>query len=137
MYFVLACSLLFLSCNGDAKSSESSDNMQQNAVATTNDAPASKMTVEDGKPMVVDFSATWCPPCQALKPVFAKLTKEYEGRITMVTVDVDENNEMAAKFNVQSIPTIIYFDAEGNQVNRTQGLLPEEELRSNLDALLK
>ena len=95
-----------------------------------------KNVATDGLPQVIDFNATWCGPCRMFAPTFAKMGKKYEGRIAFRSVDVDENPDMAAQFGVTSIPTVVYINADGEIVDETVGLLPEEEFESRLQKLL-
>lgn len=95
-----------------------------------------KNVATDGLPQVIDFNATWCGPCRMFAPTFAKMSEKYEGRITFRSVDVDENPDMAAQFGVTSIPTVVYINADGEIVDETVGLLPEEEFESRLQKLL-
>ena len=85
-------------------------------------------------PVVVDFYATWCGPCKMLSPMLEKLAKDYSGKIKVVKVNVDEAQSLAGRFEVQGIPTLIFFKG-GKMVDRTTGLLPEEALKSRLTAL--
>ena len=95
-----------------------------------------KNVATDGLPQVIDFNATWCGPCRMFAPTFVKMGEKYEGRITFRSVDVDENPDMAAQFGVTSIPTVVYINADGEIVDETVGLLPEEEFESRLQKLL-
>ena len=97
---------------------------------------ADNATVVAGLPQVIDFNATWCGPCRMFAPTFEKMEKKYEGKITFLSVDVDENPDMAAQYEVQSIPTVVYIDAEGKTVDVTVGLLSEEEFDARLQKLL-
>jgi thioredoxin 1 len=94
-------------------------------------APAEHVSVEPGStdlPKLWDFSATWCPPCQQQKPIVHELQEEYDGKIEIVIIDVDENGEMSKKFNVQAIPTQVFLDAEGNELSRNTGLMSKEDI---------
>lgn len=137
IFLILGIILSLGACN-KTRTNEGNDSVMgvANSSSANVDSSAPTITVTDGKPVVVDFSASWCPPCQQLKPIFASLTKEFEGRVTMVTVDVDENSDMAAKFDVHSIPTLIFFDANGSQQDRFEGFVPEDVLRSRIENLL-
>ena len=79
-------------------------------------------------PKLWDFWATWCPPCKQLKPTIEALEKEYEGKIEIKSIDSDQNKELAQKFNVQAIPTLIFLDAKGNELSRIVGLVPRDTI---------
>lgn len=82
----------------------------------------------DGKPMIVDFSATWCPPCRQLKPIFEKLAEEFRGRITFVTIDVDENPELAQAYSVTNIPMMVFLNKDGQIQNTVVGFQNRDQL---------
>jgi len=85
-------------------------------------------------PVVVDFWAPWCQPCQTLTPLLDKLAGEYGGRFLLAKVNADENPEIAQQFGVRSIPTVkVVF--EGRLVDEFTGALPESELRAFIDRL--
>lgn len=93
-----------------------------------------KNEVENSKiPVVVDFYADWCGPCKMLGPIFEKISADYEGKVKFVKVNVDEVGEVAAKFNVMSIPTMIFFK-EGKSVAQQMGALPEPMLKGWIDS---
>ena len=87
------------------------------------------------KPILLDFYADWCGPCRSLLPTVEKLSKEYNGKVEIQKVNVDQNNELAAKFGVRSIPAL-FFLKEAAVVDKGIGLLSESELREKLEALL-
>jgi putative thioredoxin len=86
-------------------------------------------------PVLVDFWAPWCGPCKTLGPMLEKLEAEYEGKWRLVKVNVDENQELAAHFQVRSIPHVVAF-ADGRPVDQFIGVLPEGQLRQFLDRLV-
>lgn len=90
---------------------------------------------EGDKPCIVDFYATWCGPCKALAPVLESLAKEYEGKINIYKVDVDKEADLAAKFGIQSIPTLLWIPQSGKPTV-TQGALPKAELKKMIDGAL-
>ena len=86
-------------------------------------------------PVLVDFWAPWCGPCKTLGPMLEKLEAEYEGKWRLVKVNVDENQELAAHFQVRSIPHVVAF-ADGRPVDQFLGVLAEGQLRQFLDRLV-
>ena len=86
-------------------------------------------------PVVVDFWAPWCGPCRALGPILEKLEREYAGRFKLVKVNSDENRELAAAFNVRSIPYVVGFRG-GKPVAQFVGALPEGEVRAFIEKVL-
>ena len=86
-------------------------------------------------PVLVDFWAPWCGPCKTLGPMLEKLEAEYQGKWRLVKVNVDENQELAAHFQVRSIPHVVAF-ADGQPVDQFIGVLPEGQLREFLDRLV-
>jgi len=87
------------------------------------------------QPVLVDFWAPWCGPCRALGPLLEKLEAAYAGRFRLVKVNSDQQPELAAQFNVRSIPYVVAF-VDGQPVNAFVGALPESQLRAFIDALL-
>lgn len=84
---------------------------------------------------MVDFWATWCGPCRMVGPVIEDLGKQYEGKALIGKVDVDQNQGLAARFGVMSIPTVIFFK-NGKEVGRKVGVQPANVYHQNLDANL-
>ena len=76
-------------------------------------------------PVVVDFWAPWCGPCRMVSPVIEKLSEKYNGKLKVVKVNVDDNQELAMKFGVMSIPTIILFK-NGQELDKAIGAAPSE-----------
>jgi len=83
--------------------------------------------------VMVDFWAEWCGPCQAIAPVLEELAEASEGRVTLMKVNVDENHGLAARYGIQSIPTILFFK-EGAVVDRVLGAAPKAVLQSIVNA---
>jgi thioredoxin 1 len=95
-----------------------------------------KEVLEADLPVVVDFWATWCQPCQILGPVLEELAADYDGRAKIVKVNVDEARELAQNHQVMSIPTVVFFK-RGEIKDRSIGAVPKQILAEKLDALLE
>ncbi len=84
------------------------------------------------KPVLVDFWADWCQPCQTIMPMLAKLAEEYDGKFELAKVNADEEQELAAHFGIKSLPTMKLF-YQGQLVDERMGALPESDIRAMLD----
>jgi thioredoxin 1 len=95
-----------------------------------------KDVLEAEVPVLVDFTAVWCGPCLVIAPVLLELEKEYDGRMRLVKVDVDENNILAAKYGIAAIPTMLIFKG-GKAVKQFVGLKSKKDLKAALDELME
>jgi thioredoxin 1 len=89
------------------------------------------MVVESDQPVLVDFWATWCPPCLQLAPILEELAVELDSKLTIGKLDVDENESTAASYGVFSLPTLLLFK-NGELVERIVGYKPKNALLSQL-----
>jgi thioredoxin 1 len=87
------------------------------------------------KLVMVDFWATWCGPCKIVAPVVEELAKEYEGKASFAKVNTDENSDLASRYNIRGIPTLIFFK-DGEVKDQVVGAVPKAQLKSKIDSLL-
>ena len=86
-------------------------------------------------PVLVDFWAVWCHPCRIVSPIIEELAKDYEGKVKIGKLNVDENPEMSSKYNVMSIPSILIFK-DGEPVKTLVGVQSKEAYKKEIDAIL-
>lgn len=91
--------------------------------------------LESSIPVLVDFWAPWCMPCRMLEPIIEKLAEENQGKLKVCRLNTDENQNIAAQYGIQGIPTLIVFK-EGREIGRTVGAMPKEKLQEKLDPIL-
>ncbi|MBU1291378.1 thioredoxin [bacterium] len=91
--------------------------------------------LESSIPVLVDFWASWCMPCRMLAPIIEKLAEENQGKLKVCKLNTDENQNIAAQYGIQGIPTLIVFK-EGQEVSRTVGVMPKEKLQEKLNPIL-
>ena len=88
--------------------------------------------INSEQPVLVDFYATWCGPCKALSPILEQLKEEYDGKATILKIDVDENPNLASEYDIRSVPTLMLFK-NGNLIQTVKGFPG----KSKVEELLK
>lgn len=100
-----------------------------------NDSNFEELVINSGKPAVVDFSAEWCGPCRAVAPIIDELSAEFEGRVVVGKVDVDENPVITARFGIRNIPTVLFLK-NGELVDKVVGSASRNVFTDKTNALL-
>lgn len=85
--------------------------------------------------VMIDFWAVWCGPCRMIAPTVEELAKEYTGKVKVVKLNTDENPEIASRYKIMGIPTLMFFKG-GQKVDQIVGAVPKSQLKAKLDALL-
>jgi thioredoxin 1 len=99
------------------------------------DATFDQVVLKSDKPVIVDFWAEWCGPCRMVGPIVKDIGTEFEGRVVVTKIDVDNNPEVSAKFGIRNIPTILFFK-NGEIVDKQVGAVPKNVIVSKLEAIL-
>lgn len=141
---VSALMLLAACGNAGAQNDKKKDNAPK-AVRELNADSFSKLVYNVGsedlvylgdKPAIVDFTASWCGPCQRIAPILEELAKEYEGQIVIYKVDVDKEKGLAQAFKVSSIPAVLYIPDTGGEPVMTVGARGKEKFKEEIQTLL-
>ncbi len=99
------------------------------------DANFEELVVNSDKPVMLDFWAVWCGPCRMIAPIVEEMSGEYEGKAVIGKVDVDSNPNVAMKYGIRNIPTVL-FVKNGEVADKQVGAAPKQVFTSKLDALL-
>ena len=99
------------------------------------DATFDEVVLKSDKPVLVDFWAEWCGPCRMLTPIVEELSQDFKDNVVITKVDVDANQEFAAKYGVRNIPTVLIFK-DGEVVDKQVGVAPKATYSEKLEALI-
>ena len=102
---------------------------------TVTDADFQEKVLDSELPVLVDFSAEWCQPCQRLAPVLDEIAAEYDGKLKVVKIDADTERTLTAMFQVFSIPTVLLYK-DGEKVDEFTNYRPKQEIVSRIEPLL-
>ena len=100
-----------------------------------NDTNFEELVMKADKPVLLDFGATWCGPCKRLAPIIEEVAKDYDGRAIVGKCDVEEDEDLAMRFGVRNIPTVVFLK-DGQEVDRSVGLVPRAVLEEKINAML-
>ncbi|MDQ6801592.1 MAG: thioredoxin [Acidobacteriota bacterium] len=105
---------------------------ESNGIQQVTDQDFDKTVLQAGKPAFVDFWAPWCGPCRIIGPLVEELAPSYQGRAVITKMNVDDNPQVAQKYGVTSIPTLMMFK-DGKLVDRVVGAMPKGELQKFIE----
>lgn len=100
-----------------------------------NDTNFEEVVIKSDKPVVVDFWAEWCGPCRMITPIMEEISKEYTGKAVVAKCDVDNSPQVAAKYGIRNIPTVLFFKG-GKIVDKQVGAVPKNSFLNKLNAIL-
>jgi len=108
--------------------------MAEGVVEVTSSGWESEVIKAQGLVMV-DFWASWCAPCRIISPTVEDLSKEYAGKMKFLKLNTDESPDIASKYNIMGIPTLMFFK-DGNKIDAIVGAIPKQQLKAKIDSLL-
>ncbi|HEX2198599.1 MAG TPA: thioredoxin TrxA [Burkholderiales bacterium] len=107
--------------------------MSSNSIQRVTDDTFEPEVLKADTPVLVDYSAEWCGPCKSIAPILDEVAREYEGRLKIAKINVDENQQVPAKFGIRGIPTLMLFK-NGNVEATRVGALSKSQLTAFLDS---
>ncbi|NQT32855.1 MAG: thioredoxin [Candidatus Omnitrophica bacterium] len=109
--------------------------MENSYEVAVNDANFQKEVLESDVPVLVDFWAEWCGPCRMIAPVIGEIAGEYNGKVKVCKMNVEEGQQIASNYGIMNIPTLILFK-NGEVVDKIVGIIPKNDIAAKIDAQL-
>jgi len=139
----MACALLGMTACGNStskevKAAEATAEAVDEAAGAPIELGENDILEFDGvipMPVVVDFSASWCPPCKQLHPIFNQVARKYHGKVKFIYIDVDKAPQLAKQYGVESVPTLLFVNQQG-VIDRNIGFMTEEELIGAVESIM-
>ena len=137
--------MMFAACGNAGAQNEKRKDKAQKAVKELNaesfsekvfDMNSEELVFLGNKPVIVDFTASWCGPCQRIAPILEEIAVEYDGKIVVYKVDIDKERALAQAFNVSSIPAVLYIPMNGEEPVMTVGARGKEKFKEEINTLL-
>ncbi|MEJ5285219.1 MAG: thioredoxin [Brevinematia bacterium] len=94
-----------------------------------------KEVVNSNIPVLLDFWAEWCPPCRMIAPLLEQLSEEYQGKVKIMKVNVDDEPDLATQFGITNIPTLLFFKG-GSPYEKIVGAVPKQKIKDILDKMI-
>lgn len=109
--------------------------MSADSIKHVSDATFDKEVLQSDRPVLVDYWAEWCGPCRMIAPILEEVSKDYSGRLQVAKMNVDENQQVPAKFGIRGIPTLMLFKG-GQKVDTVVGAVPKTTLSGTISKYL-
>ncbi len=139
---VIVAVMALVACSQKEKQNENEGATQAiSQTEQTASAPVEKQDtaapeVNSNLPTVIDFSASWCGPCKMFAPVFHEVAEKYKDKANFKTIDVDEDGKTSDQYRIAQVPTVVFLDKDGKEVNRLVGVPQEAEFVKALEAVM-